>query len=337
MKLKLILISLAIFAIAGCDHRQEIAKLTSDASDAIEETNCEKAISDYSEVIRLDPKFAPAYVARGSVFVMVHKYDEAIEDLNKGIQLDSTNYLAYQIRGDAFLRKRQFDKAIKDLTVAVSDRSDDADDLNTRGASYKLRGIIYYEKRDFTNAISDFTEAAKYLPDDFYVYEMRGDCYNRKTDADKSLCDFNKAIELNPEASIALYGRGVIYSYTGEYTNAIHDFEKLIQLKPKAVRAYNMLAWVLAICPQDNIRDGKKAVALASQACDMSGWTNYAYIDTLAAAYAETGNFEQAVKYQKQASSMNGIPEGNRTNVQNRLELYLQHKPYHKRESYQNF
>jgi len=334
MKLKLIIIALAVFTIAGCDHRQEIAKLISDASDALDETNYDKAISDYSKAIRMDPKFAPAYVARGSVFVVIHNYDQAIEDLNKGIQLDSTNYLAYQIRGDAFRGKRQFDKAINDLTVAVSDSSDDAGGLNNRGESYKLRGIIYYEKHDFTNAMSDFTEAAKYLSDDYYIYELRGDCYNRKTDADKSLSDFNKAIELNPQAAGALYGRGVIYSYTGEYTNAIHDFEKTIQLRPKAVRAYNMLAWVLAICPDNKVRDGKKAVAFAAQACDMSNWTNYAYVDTLAAAYAETGDFDQAVKYQKQAAGMNGIPAANRTNVQNRLELYLQHKPYHKAESY---
>jgi hypothetical protein len=97
------------------------------------------------------------------------------------------------------------------------------------------------------------------------------------------------------------------------------------------------LAWLLATCPDDQIRDGKNAVTLATKACDLSKWEKYEYVDTLAAAYAETGDFEQAVKYQKQAASMDGIPEDNRTNVQKRIELYLQHKPYRKSKTYKNY
>jgi hypothetical protein len=97
------------------------------------------------------------------------------------------------------------------------------------------------------------------------------------------------------------------------------------------------LAWLLATCPDNSIRNGKKAVKLATQACDMTKWTNYAYVDTLAAAYAETGDFDGALKYQKQAANMDGIPEDNRTNVQGRIELYLQHKPYRKLKPFTNY
>ena len=149
-------------------------------------------------------------------------------------------------------------------------------------------------------------------------------------DADKALSDFNNAIRLNPEDWLGLFGRGRIYSQMDSFTNAIQDLEKVIKLKPKAFGAYNLLAWLLATCPDDQIRDGKRAVELALKACDLAKWKKYEYVDTLAAAYAETGDFEQAVKYQKQAASMDGVPESNRTNVQDRIELYLQNKPYRK-------
>ena len=99
-------------------------------------------------------------------------------------------------------------------------------------------------------------------------------------------------------------------------------------MKPTAYAAMNLLAWLLATCPDDHMRDGKRAVELATKACELSKWKRYACVDTLAAAYAESRDFEQAVKYQKQAAAMDGIPEINRTNVLNRIELYLQHKPY---------
>jgi outer membrane murein-binding lipoprotein Lpp len=71
MKLKLVSIAVVIFLIAGCDHRQKIAKLTTDADDAIAETNYEQAIKNNSEAIQLDPQFAAAYVARAGAYVVL--------------------------------------------------------------------------------------------------------------------------------------------------------------------------------------------------------------------------------------------------------------------------
>lgn len=334
MKSKFISIILLIFICAGCDHKQKIADLTARAAEAITNEDYQLAIKDYSEVIRLDPKFDSAYAARGNLFVVLGQFDKGIQDLDEAIRLNPKKYLAYQLRGNAYYGIHKLDKTISDLTFALEDTSSDSDVM--RGDAYKLRGLAYYWSRFFTNAIADFTEAEKYLPDDYEIYQRRGDCYDRRTDADKALKDFNKAIQLKADDSISLYCRGSIYSHTGEYAKAIQDFEKAVQVKPKMVKAYNMLAWVLAVCPDNKVRDGGKAVALATHACDMSSWTNYAYVDTLAAAYAETGDFDQAIKYQKRAASMSGIPDANRTNVQSRLELYLQHQPYHKIESYKN-
>jgi tetratricopeptide (TPR) repeat protein len=328
MKFKVAQFILVIFIVAGCNDRQKIADLTTQAAEAMANENYEQAIKDYSEVIQLAPQDAPAYTARGDAFVILGKFEEGIQDFNEAIRLDPKNYLAYQLRGTAYYGDHQFDKAISDLDFTLEHQSDDAITSKLRGDAFKLRGTAYFWKNSFTNTIADLTQASKYLPDDYEIYEIRGACYDRRTDADKALSDFNIAIQLNPEATRALYGRGRIYSHAGAYTNAIQDFEAVLKLRPQAVGAENLLAWLLATCPDDQIRDGKKAVELATKACDMTKWTNYAYVDTLAATYAETGDFDQAVKYQKQAASMDGITDDNRTNVQNRIELYLQHKPY---------
>ena len=91
--------------------------------------------------------------------------------------------------------------------------------------------------------------------------------------------------------------------------------------------ALNSLAWLRATCPETGTRDGKEAVKLAIKACELSNWTYWGYIDTLAAAYAEAGDFKDAVKYQKEALKMveksTGHPE-----LQRRLALYEQKQPY---------
>ena len=82
-----------------------------------------------------------------------------------------------------------------------------------------------------------------------------------------------------------------------------------------------------ATCPEAEIRDGKEAVKLALKACELSHWKDWGIIDTLAAAYAEQRDFEQAIRYQKQALELAGSSNA-QENIKNHLALYEQRKPY---------
>jgi hypothetical protein len=95
--------------------------------------------------------------------------------------------------------------------------------------------------------------------------------------------------------------------------------------RPEA--ALNSLAWLRATCPEPGMRDGKEAVQLAVKACDLSEWKNWGTIDTLAAAYAEIGDFDQATNYQQCVLQMVNPPTDQRK-LQQRLALYREHKPY---------
>ena len=61
------------------------------------------------------------------------------------------------------------------------------------------------------------------------------------------------------------------------------------------------LAWFLATCPESRFRNGSEAVSSGKKACEISHWKDSGDIDTLAAAYADVGDFEQATKYQQQS------------------------------------
>lgn len=332
MKLKILKTVVVVFLlqiVGGSVQGQTFKELTQQANEAFTNQDYALAVKSYSELIRLNPKFEQAYAARGDAYLLLGKSDEAIKDLNEAIRLNPTNYVAYELRGTIHYENQKFDQAISDFNSALEAKPDDRPAFKKlRGDAFALRGKSYYWKNSYDKAIDDFTQALKLQSAISEILQKRGVSYYHLNETNKALIDFNDALLLDPKDELSLSGRGLIYLGTGSFLNALQDFEQVIKLKPKASSAYNHSAWILATCPDDKLRDGKKAVELATKACELSKWKKYAFVETLAAAYAEAGNFEQAVKYQKQASNMAGISEDDRTNFQNRVELYLQHKPY---------
>ena len=313
--------AIALTMLVGCDNRKKFDNLMDHGLQADQDKNYKQAISDYTEAIRLNPESADAYINRGCDFVISGEFAQGIDDLSKAVQLNPNNALAYEMRGYGCFGLEKFDDAISNYDNALKLAPDN-------GRGFAARGKAWYWLHNYTNAIVDLTKALEFSTNDPDIYDNRGGAYWAANKINNALADFQSAIRLNPDDIVGLYNRGRIYSSEGSYTNAAHDLERVISLQPKAFGAYNSLAWQLATCPKDELRNGKRAVELATKACELSKWKKYQYVDTLAAAYAETGDFEDAVKYQKQAAGMDGIPENNRTNVQHRLELYLQHKPY---------
>jgi tetratricopeptide (TPR) repeat protein len=139
---------------------------------------------------------------------------------------------------------------------------------------------------------------------------------------------FKKAVELDPGRFQAHYGLGMTHQSQGHYAEAERAYLGAIKAQPAFVPAYNSLGWLLATCPDDKVRDGKRAVEYATTACERSGWKDPFCLDTLAAAYAEAGQFEEAVRYQTRALDDPAFKGDVRTAAKQRLELYRQKKPF---------
>lgn len=108
------------------------------------------------------------------------------------------------------------------------------------------------------------------------------------------------------------------------------DFEKAYQLAPENAAANNSLAWFLATCPGPaSCRNGQRAVEHALKAVGLDYQPSY--MDTLAAAYAEAGRFEEAAKTQEQAAEMLRQQKGSEKRIAGylkRVELYKQKKAH---------
>src|SRR6267378_173670 len=152
-------------------------------------------------------------------------------------------------------------------------------------------------------------------------YVNRGIEEHQKGDYDGAIADFTKAIEIDPRAADAYMARGDARKNKGDLDGAITDYTKAIEIDPSNAIGYNNLAWLLATASKDSARDGKKAVAYATKACELTKWEDPNALDTLAAAYAEAGDFDEAIKWQTKALSLPEFPQNELDKGRERLQL----------------
>ena len=112
----------------------------------------------------------------------------------------------------------------------------------------------------------------------------------------------------------------------GEPGKALADFNEAIRLDPNATMPYRGRALIYATCPDARLRDGKKAVEDATKACEITHWKEGNNLGSLAAAYAESGDFDSAVEWQTKARDL--APEKEKADFESRLDLFKAHKPY---------
>ncbi len=189
-------------------------------------------------------------------------------------------------------------------------------------------------ERATEKGITHLTIALRLDPSLKDVYPKRAVAYADLGNHALAIADYTQAIRLFPEKVAYYRSRGHARKNLGDYQGAIGDYEHYLEHTQGSERTsadYYNLAWVLATCPYRALRNGPRAVLLATKACELSQWKSWSDLDALAAAYAETGDFASAVQWQSKAVDL-AVGEDAKQKLRKRLELYQQRQPYREKD-----
>jgi tetratricopeptide (TPR) repeat protein len=213
----------------------------------------EKALEAYNQYLKLNPNYARAYNNRGIVYKDLGNNAKALEDYNQALKLMPNYAGAYYNRGDLYQKMGNNTKALEDYNEALN--------LKPDVGAYIKRADFYQKIGDNIKALDDYNEALKFSPKYFALYLNRAMLYEKLGENKKALRDYNQAIMLDPKNAYTYSNRGFIYQNSGDNAKALEDYNQVLELDPKDAITYYNRGLVY-----ENLGDKIKALADYSQA-----------------------------------------------------------------------
>ena len=160
------------------------------------------------------------------------------------------------------------------------------------------RGMMYVKLGQPDKAAEDFSLSIQIEPS-AGGYSNRANVYLLIGKPEAAIEDCDAALKLEPNNVYALVKRGAHYRLLGQYDKAGADYERALKIDDASFSACRNYALLRGAAADEKFRDGKQAVELAQKACDATGNHDALSLSSLAVAYAEVGDWDAAIKWQK--------------------------------------
>jgi lipoprotein NlpI len=262
----------------------------------------QRALADFDQAIQLGYNEPHAFTSRGMFHTAMGNMDAAVKDFGQAIERDDKDEVPYINRAAVYLAQNKIDLALADYARAI--------ELNPKKAdNYQQRAVAYKMKEDLNSALLDFNKALELNPKHVPALMGRGYISYQQEKHEQAAADFAAVIELDPNSAAAYNNRGFNRQRLGDGTNALADYNRALELAPTYALAFQNKAWLLATSPIEGLRNGPDAVKAALVACELNKYKNPADMKALAAAYAETGQFELAIGWQEKVIQLASADE----------------------------
>jgi tetratricopeptide (TPR) repeat protein len=332
---------------------QEASVLFARALLLADQGESQQALDDLRKVVELEPRSPAALQALALVLAKLKKYDEAMIALDKLREIDPNSVFPYVQQARIHVLQANFQAALHDLDQAVSHDSSNVEVL-------LLRAEMLHELKQKDKARADVESVLAIRPGHPGAIRMRAVFLATEGKVDQAILQledlrakgakdpttlntlamlyamgkhnrpaieaFTALLAQQPNNAAALRNRGDLYLGIGKHAEAVADFNEAVKLEPKEPGLLNNLAWVLATSPVDSLRDGKRAVELATKACEETEYKKAYILSTLAAAYAETGDMKKAVEWSEKSLAVGS--DEHKESLQKELASYRAGKPW---------
>lgn len=270
-----------------------------------------------------NPECWMAHTNIGLVLFQKGQINEAIAHYRSALQIQPDWWDAEYNLGTALSAKGEVDEAILHSEKAVAMRPTDPD------AQVALANLLFQKGR-IDEAIAHYQKAITVRPDDFLARYGLGHALLEKGELDGAIQACRSALLLRPLDADCHTTLAIALEEKGNPAEAIQHYNKALELAPKSIPTLTNLAWLLATSQDASLRNGLKAVELAKQADRLVGGTSPLVLRTLAAAYAENGEFADAIRTAHSAmqlARMHG-EDSLMTDLDQQIALYELGLPY---------
>ena len=240
------------------------------------------------------PSRASLHSNLGAALDALGEVDEAIDHYETALEIDPKEAMAHYNFGNTLARRRQADEAIAHYRAALEIQPDHAMAHNNLGLVLAVCGQL-------DEAMAHFRKALEIKPDFAGAHNSLGLALGRRGLGDEAIVLYEKAVEIDPNDNAARRNLDAARSTRDSILSAIAERRELLGSRPKDANLLNDTALLLATVPHASARNGPEAVELAQRAIALSEGKRPEILGTLAAAYAETGQFAEAVQTARKA------------------------------------
>jgi protein O-mannosyl-transferase len=281
----------------------------------------QEAVAHYRDVLRRSPDLAEAHVNLGATMAAMGNLEQAIDHYQQALEIMPDAAEAHNNLGAALMTKGELDRAATHLAEALRIKPGYAEAQLNLGKVLARQGRV-------DDAVAHYFEALRIRSDYPEAQAHLGVALVAQGKFEEAKRHFSLALQMNPADAFALYQLGLVCYREGLDQEAVAHLREVLRLKPEWPDALNTLAWILATQEDPQDRDIEESVRLAQRARELAGQP--AMLDTLAAAYAAGGRFEEAIETAEQALAMASSSGETElaAEIKSRLQLYQSRRPF---------
>ncbi len=252
-----------------------------------------------------------------------NRLKEAEQHLSKAVRLAPAFVTAITNLAKVYMEQGRYNEAVASLYEVIKHNEATADTY------YNMATVLGIQKK-YDEAIKYFKKALELNPNDPDTHKRMGIVLLVAGKNNEAIAYLNESLRISGSQVEVYTNLGTAYSQLGQYETAIQNWARALELQPNSVDVLNNMGWVFATCGDITAEKANQAIAYARRACELTGYNNAEYLDTLGAASAAAGKFEEAKAIAGKALSIakaNG-QEKLAGEIENRIKLYEAGQPY---------